>query len=83
MISFFNRCKSCTPGYILSNNTCIQCPPSSIASRIRPNDPVPTICLPCSNNTISDDGISCYVPCQQAFNGPIEYDLKMIPTYEI
>jgi hypothetical protein len=77
-----NRCKLCAPGYILLNTTCIPCSPSTIASRVRPNDPVPTVCKPCTNNTISDDGISCYVPCQQTFNGSIEYDLNGISTYE-
>ncbi|CAF4196019.1 unnamed protein product, partial [Rotaria sordida] len=76
------ECKSCTPGHILSNNTCIPCPSSTIASRMRPNDLVPTICKPCTNNTISDDGISCYVPCKQTFNGNIQYDLNGISTIE-
>lgn len=51
-----------------------------IASRIRPTDPAPTICKPCPANTISDDGISCYTPCKQGFNGTIEYDLNEIST---
>ncbi|CAF3907804.1 unnamed protein product [Adineta steineri] len=76
------ECKSCTPGNILSNNTCIACPKSTIATRLRSSDPTPTVCVPCPSNTISDDGISCYVPCQQAFNGNIQYDLKAISTIE-
>jgi len=77
-----NRCKSCAPGDILSNNTCIPCRQSTIASRIQPKDPAPTICKPCANNTVSNDGISCYVPCNQTFNGDIQYDLNTISTYE-
>ncbi|CAF1026586.1 unnamed protein product [Rotaria sordida] len=76
------ECKSCAPGHILSNGTCIHCPSSTMASRMRPNDLVPTICKPCMNNTISDDGISCYIPCKQAFNGSIQYDLNAISTVE-
>ncbi|CAF3707939.1 unnamed protein product [Rotaria sordida] len=76
------ECKSCAPGHILSNGTCVHCPSSTMASRMRPNDLVPTICKPCMNNTISDDGISCYIPCKQAFNGSIQYDLNAISTVE-
>ncbi|CAF3168185.1 unnamed protein product [Rotaria sp. Silwood2] len=75
-------CLSCTPGRILSNNTCIPCVASTIASRKRPNDLVPTICKQCTNNTIADGGISCYVPCKQAFDGNIQYDLSEISTIE-
>jgi hypothetical protein len=53
-----------------------------MASRIRPNDPTPTVCKPCTNNTVSDEGISCYVPCQQAFNGDIQYNLNATSMYE-
>ncbi|CAF1026899.1 unnamed protein product [Adineta ricciae] len=77
------ECKQCTSGYILtSNNTCTACPNSTIASRKRSRDPVPTICTPCPTNTISDDGISCYVPCKQMFSGDIPYDLNAISTIQ-
>ncbi|CAF4899694.1 unnamed protein product [Rotaria sp. Silwood1] len=76
------ECKSCSPGHILLNNTCIPCAKSTIASRMRPNDLVPTICKQCINNTITDDGVSCYVPCKQAFNENIQYDLNEISTIE-
>ncbi|CAM4924705.1 unnamed protein product [Rotaria socialis] len=74
------ECQSCTSGHILSNNTCIHCPKLTIASRVRSNDPIPTICEPCAKNTVTDDGVSCYVPCKQTFDGNVEYDLNPIST---
>lgn len=79
----FSRCKQCAPGSILTNNTCTACPNGTVATRIRSQDPVPTLCQACPPNTISNDGISCYVPCKQTFGNDVPYDLSAMSTYVI